>query len=37
MINRHHSGIDDAKNLAQIVLKLLEKGFEFKRDFIDSI
>ena len=26
---KHHSGIDDAKNLARIVINNLEKGFEF--------
>lgn len=26
---RHHSGIDDSKNIANVVLKMLEKGFNF--------
>jgi len=34
---RHHSGIDDTKNIAKIVLYLLEQGFEFKRSMISNI
>ena len=26
---RHHSGIDDAKNLARVAIKCLESGYEF--------
>lgn len=26
---RHHSGIDDAKNLARVAIKCLENGYEF--------
>ena len=26
---RHHSGIDDSRNLARIVLKQLDEGYEF--------
>ena len=26
---RHHSGIDDAKNLARVAIKLLQEDFEF--------
>ena len=26
---KHHSGIDDAKNIARIAISTLEKGFEF--------
>jgi ERI1 exoribonuclease 3 len=28
---RHHSGLDDAKNIAKIVLNLINKGLEFKK------
>ena len=31
---RHHSGIDDAKNLARIVINLLESGFEFTQSMV---
>jgi ERI1 exoribonuclease 3 len=31
---RHHSGIDDARNIAKIVLKLLEKNIKFTSDKI---
>ena len=27
---RHHSGIDDARNIAQVALNLMHNGFEFK-------
>jgi inhibitor of KinA sporulation pathway (predicted exonuclease) len=27
---KHHSGIDDAKNIARVAINLMEKGFEFK-------
>ncbi len=33
---RHHSGIDDVKNIAQIVLALLKKGVEFSRSDISK-
>lgn len=33
---RHHSGIDDARNLAKIVLTLLEKDFEFKQTMVHN-
>ena len=26
---RHHSGIDDAKNIARCAIGLMERGFEF--------
>jgi len=26
---RHHSGIDDAKNIASIVIHMLKSGFKF--------
>ena len=26
---RHHSGIDDAKNIAAVALHLMQKGFSF--------
>ena len=29
LVGRHHSGIDDARNIAKIVLKLIECGFDF--------
>lgn len=31
---RHHSGIDDAKNLANVVLTLLSRGFVFNQSMI---
>lgn len=31
---RHHSGIDDAKNLTRIVQKLLEQGYTFKQGMV---
>ena len=27
---RHHSGIDDARNIARCVVKSLEKGFNYR-------
>ena len=30
LIGRHHSGIDDARNIAAIVLKVMEDGFNFE-------
>lgn len=30
-IGRHHSGIDDVRNLSNIVIHLLQKGAEFKK------
>jgi len=26
---KHHSGIDDAKNIAAVAIKCLDQGFEF--------
>ncbi len=34
---RHHAGIDDAKNISTIVVRLLEKGLQFTRDAVNSI
>lgn len=31
---RHHSGIDDAKNIARCALEMLERGFEFKQAMV---
>lgn len=31
---RHHSGIDDAKNIARIVVSLLEKDFRFNKNML---
>ncbi len=33
---RHHSGIDDAKNLAKIVIHLLNNGKNFTKSFINE-
>src|SRR5688500_1696409 len=33
---KHHSGIDDAKNIANIVVDLLEKGFVFTQGMVHS-
>jgi len=30
IFERHHSGIDDAVNIARVVVYLLEKDFKFK-------
>lgn len=37
LVGKHHSGIDDTKNIAAVALKMLEKGFEPLRQFIDEI
>ena len=31
---RHHSGIDDAKNIARIAINLLESGYEFTQGMV---
>ena len=31
---RHHSGIDDCKNLARVVIKQLEEGYEFTQGMV---
>jgi len=33
---RHHSGIDDARNIARCAIKCLEKGFEFQQQHVLS-
>ena len=33
---RHHSGIDDARNIAACVVKSMEKGFEFTQGMVLS-
>ena len=33
---RHHSGIDDARNISKIVIKLLQEGVEFTKDYLNS-
>ena len=33
---RHHSGIDDSRNIASCVLKCLEEGFEFTQGMVMS-
>ena len=32
---RHHSGIDDARNIAKIVQFILKHGFEFKQAMVN--
>lgn len=31
---RHHSGIDDTKNITRIILELLKHGFKFTQGMI---
>ena len=33
---RHHSGIDDARNLSKIVMFLISHGFEFNQAMVLS-
>ena len=33
---KHHSGIDDAKNLAKCVITLLERDYEYKQSMIHT-
>lgn len=33
---KHHSGIDDARNIAKIVLTLQGKGFEFNQAMVNN-
>ena len=33
---KHHSGIDDARNIARCVLMCLEEGFEFHQGMVHS-
>ena len=32
---RHHSGIDDSKNIAACAIRLLEEGFEFTQGMVN--
>lgn len=34
---RHHSGIDDVKNICNISIELMKKGFKFDRKFINYV
>lgn len=36
MVGRHHSGIDDSRNIANVALKLLEHGFVFNQAMVLS-
>jgi len=31
---RHHSGIDDARNIAKVAMKLVEQGFVFNQSMV---
>ncbi len=33
---RHHSGIDDSRNLSKVILALLNKNFEFKQAMVNN-
>ena len=33
---KHHSGIDDCRNISKIVLKILEKGVKFDKNIISE-
>ena len=37
LAGKHHSGIDDAKNIASVAIKMLENGFKFKCEFINQV
>lgn len=32
---RHHSGLDDSKNIARIALNLMERGYEFTQGMVN--
>ena len=34
LVGKHHSGIDDARNIAKVVVKMLELGFEFNQSMV---
>lgn len=34
---RHHSGIDDARNLCRVVAKLCEEGFVFHEGMVSDL
>ena len=34
---RHHSGIDDCKNLGRIVIEMIKRGCRFKKDFVKNV
>ncbi len=36
LVGKHHSGIDDARNIASCVVKTLEQGFEFHQGMVHS-
>jgi len=31
---RHHSGLDDSKNLARVAIKLMNEGYEFTQGMV---
>ena len=34
LMGHHHSGIDDSKNIASVVIKLMQKGYEFTQGMV---
>ena len=36
LVGKHHSGIDDARNIANCVIKCLKEGFEFHQGMVNS-
>ena len=34
LVGKHHSGIDDARNISKVVVKMLELGFEFNQSMV---
>lgn len=37
LIGTHHSGLDDSKNIARIVCRLIELGVKFKKSMVKYI
>ena len=33
---KHHSGIDDARNIAKICIKLVQNGFQFRQAMVND-
>lgn len=36
LVGKHHSGIDDARNIAACVIECINKGFEFTQNMVLS-
>lgn len=37
LIGKHHSGIDDCRNISQIVIKMIQDGFKYKNFYVKRV